>query len=81
LFGFPAAGIMGKTGVATRPARSTGCVVIGPAIIVFFAMPDHSIWRRQEARQLIAAIQLFLTNDRGDGPNSHRRRTRTAPER
>jgi hypothetical protein len=38
-FGFPAAGIIGKTGVATLPARSNGCVVIGPAIDFFLGMP------------------------------------------
>jgi hypothetical protein len=38
-FGFPAAGIIGKTGVATIASRSIGCVVIGPAIDLFLGMP------------------------------------------
>jgi hypothetical protein len=82
LFGFPAAGIIGKTGVVTLPPRAVGCVVIGPAIHLFFGMPDISICApRLEKRGTWCRALLSLTNDRDGGPNNHRHRTRTAPRR
>jgi hypothetical protein len=36
---FPAAGIIGKTGVAAIASRWLGWVVIGPAIDLFLGMP------------------------------------------
>jgi hypothetical protein len=38
---FPAVGIIGNRGVGTIDARSFGCVLIGPAVGLFFGMVDN----------------------------------------
>jgi hypothetical protein len=82
-FSFPAAGMTGKTGVATLPSRASGCVVIGPAIDVsFFGIAGYRIWTRPSKKRGICCRALFsLTNDRDGGPNIRHRRTGTAPTR
>jgi hypothetical protein len=40
---FPAVGIIGSTGVGIVETRSTGCVLIGPAVGLILAMVDNSL--------------------------------------